>query len=85
MPRTTIAPQGAKERWTMQREALYVVSDLGRERFIWATSAAEARARASLARATEPTSATHGQTLVLGTAPSRPVERRVRHEAVAAR
>ncbi len=69
----------------MQRESLYVVTDLGRDRFIWATSAAEARALAAAARTAEPTSTASGHTLVIGTAPSRPAERRVRHEATAER
>ena len=31
----------------MQRESLYVISQWGRDRFVWATSAAEARAKAA--------------------------------------
>ncbi len=65
----------------MQREALYVVSDHGREQFIWATSAAEARALATRARTAEPKGVANRQTLVKGVAPSRPAERRMWHEA----
>jgi hypothetical protein len=67
----------------MQRESLYVVSDLGRERFIWATSAAEARAKATAEHLAEPWHGTSGQTLILGTTPARAAERRLRHEASA--
>jgi len=69
----------------MQQQALYVVSDMGRERFIWATSAAEAREQAAAARRAESASGSPGHSLVLGTARSRPAERRVRHEAAAER
>lgn len=68
----------------MQQQALYVVSDVGRERFIWATSAAEARAQADAARLAESLHPSAGHTLVLGTAGARTPERRVRHEAAAA-
>ncbi len=85
MLRTIAMPHGEKERWAMQREALYVVSDLGRDRFIWATSAAEARALVVLAHTTEPASTAYGHTLVLGTTPSRDSERHVRFEAAAER
>ena len=79
------AQHGAEERREMQQQALYVVNDLGRERFIWATSAAEARAHAAAARRTESAGMSSGQTLVLGTASPRLPERRVRHEAAAER
>ena len=67
----------------MQRESLYVVNDLGRERFIWATSAAEARALAAPARTTEPRSPSGGHTIVPGTAPLRLTERQMRFKAAA--
>ena len=60
-----------KERSEIQQESLYVVSDPGRERFIWATSTADARVRAALARTFEPASISYGHALVLGTASSR--------------
>ncbi len=69
----------------MERQACYVVSDMGRERFIWATSAREAREKAAAARTAEPVRAAYGHTFVLGAAPSRPIERQVRYEAAAAR
>jgi hypothetical protein len=65
----------------MQQQSLYVVDDLGRERFIWATSAAEARARAAATHTIASRSTAYGDKLVLGTTPSRTAERRVRHEA----
>jgi hypothetical protein len=67
----------------MQRESLYVVSDLGRECFIWAMSAGEARAKAAADRRAEAGHGASGQTLILGTTPARSAERRLRHEASA--
>jgi hypothetical protein len=69
----------------MQSQALYVVTDMGRERFIWATSAAEARALASAARTAETARTAHRQTRGRNAAPLQLPERRVQHEVVAER
>lgn len=68
----------------MQPHACSVVSDRGRERFIWATSAAKARALASVATA-EPEGTVHEQTQLRDAASSWLPERWGRHEAVAER
>jgi hypothetical protein len=34
----------------MQQQALYVITSLGQDRFVWATSATEARAKVAAAR-----------------------------------
>jgi hypothetical protein len=78
-----IAPSSEKEWMKMQRESLYVVSDLGRERFVWAMSAREARAKAAADRRAETGHGALGQTLILGTTPTRSAEQRLRHEASA--
>lgn len=69
----------------MQPEALYVVSEFGRDRFIWATSAAEARQKAAAAR----TSASRGTPCQYTVAVSSPRttfgERRARYESASER
>lgn len=67
----------------MQSQALYVVSDRGWARFIWASSAAEAKALVSDTQTAEQERAVYEQTTVLSTAPPRFPERQERREAMA--
>lgn len=65
------------------QEALYVISYLGRDRFVWATSAAEARAKDAAAPSTPRMETPQPQTGAIDSAHAASGERRVRHAHVA--
>jgi hypothetical protein len=72
LPRVPAAQHDAEEWSDMQPQALYVVSDQGRERFIWAASAKEAKALVADAQTAAQEQSLYDQTKMLRASPSWP-------------
>jgi hypothetical protein len=66
----------------MRTQALHVVDVMGRERFIWATSAAEARAQAADHRGRDPRTAVAESTQSTPSTPSGIPQQHVRYDKV---
>lgn len=65
----------------MEQQSLYVISHLGRDRFVWAASAAEARATIALPRPSIPSETRYQRAIALASPGAAAGERHARRES----